>query len=117
MSAMQDTAGSALDWLDYTAAFAENIDDFKPAGEVFKGEMMSEGYADKNFRATCHSCHIKFDRADLQLLKFRWDFYHLTQREYPMPGTILDEDGKLRLHHLYVRLDDDGPFRWRELNR
>lgn len=99
-------------WTGWTtpAAFAENTDNFKPAGELFKGEMMSEGYADKNFRATCNSCRITFARADLQLLKFRWDFYHLTQREYPMPGTILDEDGKLQPVHPHTQLDKDLAF-------
>lgn len=80
-------------WTRWTRNDAFSIENDRFLGKRFKGETLGDGYADKAFQASCPGCSMTFGRNDLQLLKFRHDFYHLTEREYPMPGTIFDEDG------------------------
>ncbi|KAL1894078.1 hypothetical protein Cpir12675_003862 [Ceratocystis pirilliformis] len=51
--------------------------------------LVGSGYADGNFETTCPACKTKIDRKLLCLSKFIIDASNLSNRKYPMPGTVL----------------------------
>ncbi|KAI9884589.1 MAG: hypothetical protein M1823_003609 [Watsoniomyces obsoletus] len=48
------------------------------------------GYADANFRQTCSGCFVTIDPSRLRVTKFRRDLEDLLEKNYPMPGTVLN---------------------------
>ena len=64
------------------------------------GEIMPGGFADKTFEADC-SCGLKLDHELFKTQKFRKDMEALRFNDVPMPGTILDLNGK----HIFLVID------------
>jgi len=66
-----------------------------PSGSRGKlaGELESAGLADKTFGVSV-PCGIVFDHELLKTQKFRRDIVALRSRNIPLPGTILNIDGK-----------------------
>lgn len=61
------------------------------------GMDLARGFADKGFRYTCDSCKFILTHDVLRTQKFRNDLQQLLLADVPMPGTILDRNGKDRI--------------------
>ncbi|KAI4212906.1 MAG: hypothetical protein LQ351_004431 [Letrouitia transgressa] len=58
-----------------------------------------QGFADRLFRVICPYCKIGIDHDFLRAQKFNQDLKHLIEDDLPMPGTLLDLEGKLMTSH------------------
>ena len=65
----------------------------KQNGKRFRGEDSARGFADKNLHVKCQ-CGLIIDHNLQKIKKFREDIYALRDRDIPMPGTLLSQDGK-----------------------
>ncbi|KAF1817515.1 hypothetical protein P152DRAFT_427420 [Eremomyces bilateralis CBS 781.70] len=52
------------------------------------------GYADQLFGTACYNCNTAINHDLLRVTKFRRDVQNLVMYDIPMPGTILDTNGK-----------------------
>ena len=64
------------------------------------GMDLARGFADKGFHYTCDGCKLTLTHDVLRTQKFRKDLQQLLLADVPMPGTVLDRNGK----------DRAGPF-------
>lgn len=58
------------------------------------GMELARGFADKGFHYTCEGCKLTLTHDVLRTQKFRNDLQQLLLADVPMPGTILDRNGK-----------------------
>lgn len=58
------------------------------------GMELARGFADKGFHYTCEGCNLTLTHDVLRTQKFRNDLKQLLLADVPMPGTILDRNGK-----------------------
>lgn len=58
------------------------------------GMDLACGFADKGFHYTCEGCKFGLTHDVLRTQKFRNDLQQLLLADVPMPGTILDRQGK-----------------------
>ena len=58
------------------------------------GGEMGHGWADNHFQLSCSACDLSIDHEVLRAQNFRKDLQLLLLRDVPMPGTILEVDGR-----------------------
>ena len=66
---------------------------------TLRGESAAAGFADKAMNARCDSCRTSLTGETLKLAKFRKDVEALKKSGIPMPGTVLNMDGKSQRGH------------------
>lgn len=61
------------------------------------GFAMANGYCDHSFKATCSNCTAILDHEYLAVLRFKSDVRELRRRELPLPGTVFNPDGVVKV--------------------
>lgn len=74
-------------WTTCNNAFFQEADGGFP-------EVLGHGLADKQFELSCQFCGVIINHGVLRTQKFRRDLEQLLLNDVPMPGTILNVDGK-----------------------
>ncbi|KAL8790019.1 MAG: hypothetical protein Q9195_006568 [Heterodermia aff. obscurata] len=61
-------------------------------GNEYKGEGC--GFADNHFKVQCQGCQFLISHEVMRAQRFRKDVQRLLEDDVPMPGTIIDSDGR-----------------------
>lgn len=61
------------------------------------GFAMANGFCDRSFSATCSNCAAVLDHEYLAVLRFKSDVTALRKRELPLPGTVFNPDGVVKI--------------------
>ncbi|KAL8766036.1 MAG: hypothetical protein Q9209_007065 [Squamulea sp. 1 TL-2023] len=68
------------------------------------------GFADPDFRTSCHQCLTPITHETLRVRKFQNDRKALLQKDLPMPGTLLNTKGRLQPLSHSRDLEDHAPL-------